>query len=64
MEGVDTAIPRERAPGRAPPLAEARTVVRRTPPYHIKETHGCVSLLCGGRGWIRTTEVGDVRFTV
>ena len=31
---------------------------------HPKQTFGLFRVGFGGRGWIRTTEVGDVRFTV
>ncbi len=50
--------------GRTPPLAEVRTVVQKQTPYHVKSTDESQCFLRGGRGWIRTTEVGDVRFTV
>ena len=55
------------APGRACRLcAKARPVVRTTAPTttNAKAAPNLVPLLRGGRGWIRTTEVGDVRFTV
>ena len=67
-EGVFTAVSRKREPSAG--LVATRQsspcgLLKHPPPdTNTKSTDESQCFLHGGRGWIRTTEVGDVRFTV
>ena len=67
MEGWILPYPVNGAPVRAPPCGGSPNCgsVKHPLTPHTKQRYPkWVPLFCGGRGWIRTTEVGDVRFTV